>query len=521
MSADITVTQLERWLGDGQELAIFDLREHGEYGEGHLFFAVPLPYSRLELDVSRLAPNRHVRIVVYDDGVSGVAAAALNRLKALGYHQVFLLSGGTQAWEKAGYSLFEGVNVPSKTFGEHIEALRHTRSLSAEALQKRINSGEPLLILDGRPFSEYQKMSIPGSLCCPNGELSARFDDLVADDSTPVVVNCAGRTRSIIGAQTLIDLGVKNPVYALENGTQGWMLADYALEHGQSRRYQEEMAVTPERVKRACALAESAGVSWVSPKQVRTWQDEQQTVYLLDVRTEQEFNAGALPGVQHAPGGQLQQATDQYVGVRNARLVLIDSESVRAPVTAYWLRQMGHQAYVLNGGVAVARQATQPLQNPLTTPELAEISAAQLNDRLRASHPVEIWDIRSSQAYKEGHLPGSKWISRAHIIGSDASDVVLISDDPQQAGWYSLELPPASRINLLAGGMAEWRAAGGEVVASPDYPTDAERIDYLFFTHDRHHGNKSAARQYLEWEVGLWQRLHASEKAVFKPLTER
>lgn len=521
MSSEISVTQLERWLGDEQELAIFDVREHGEYGEGHLFFAVALPYSRLELDASRLAPSRYARIVVYDNGVSGVAAAALKRLKALGYQQVFLLAGGTQSWKNAGYSLFEGVNVPCKTFGEHIEALRHTRAISATALQTWINSGEPLLILDGRPFSEYQKMSIPGSICCPKGELSVRIDDLLANDSTPVVVNCAGRTRSIIGAQTLVDLGVKNPIYALENGTQGWMLADYTLEYGQSRCYPETMTITPERVERAYALAELAGVSWVSAEQVRWWQQQQYSVYLLDVCTEKEFNASALPGVQHAPGGQLQQATDQYIGVRNARLVLIDSENVRAPVTAYWLRQMGYQAYVLNGGINTARQVTPPGQNPRPAPELDVISAVQLYHRLQTSPLPQLWDIRSSQAYKLGHIPGSRWVSRAHIIASNAQDVVFISDDPQQAAWYSLELPSDSRITLLAGGIAEWLAEGGKVESSPDYPTDAERIDYLFFTHDRHHGNKSAARQYLEWEVGLWQRLDASEKAVFKPLTEK
>lgn len=42
---------------------------------------------------------------------------------------------------------------------------------------------------------------------------------------TPIVVNCAGRTRSIIGAQSLINAGLRNPVYALRNGTIGWTLA--------------------------------------------------------------------------------------------------------------------------------------------------------------------------------------------------------------------------------------------------------------------------------------------------------
>jgi rhodanese-related sulfurtransferase len=71
---------------------------------------------------------------------------------------------------------------------------------------------------------------------------------------------------------------------------------------------------------------------------------------LLDVRTPEEFSAGSIPGAAHAPGGQLVQATDQWVAVRNARLVLIDGEGVRAPVVASWLKQLGCDVYVLEGG---------------------------------------------------------------------------------------------------------------------------------------------------------------------------
>ncbi|MDF7660862.1 rhodanese-like domain-containing protein [Erwiniaceae bacterium L1_54_6] len=514
MSAEINVAQLENWLVDGQELAIFDVREHGEYGQGHLFFAVPLPYSRLELDIPRLAPSYRARMVVYDDGDSRVAAAAVRRLTALGYQQVYLLAGGTQAWSAAGYTLFEGVNLPSKTFGEHVEAIRHTPSLSASELHQRIYRQEPLLIVDGRPFSEYQKMSIPGSVCCPNGELSARIDGLLADQNTPIVVNCAGRTRSIIGAQTLIDLGISNPVYALENGTQGWMLADYPLEHGQHRRYPDDSAINTEREHAACKLAEKAGASWVSPEQVKSWQSQQDSVYLLDVRTETEFLAATLPGAQHAPGGQLQQATDQYVGVRNARLVLLDTENVRAPVTAYWLRQMGHQAYILQGGIeaGLRENIRSDLSQPLA-PVLPHISVSQLR-AWQTSRSILIWDIRSSQDYRNGHIPGSVWVNRCHIIDADVSDVVIVSDDPQQAGWL---VPDGQPLGWLVGGVAAWLDAGGEVDVTPGSPTDAERIDYLFFTHDRHQGNKAAARQYLAWEQGLWPRLHPSEKKALNP----
>ncbi|TGS57594.1 hypothetical protein EN826_032655, partial [Mesorhizobium sp. M1D.F.Ca.ET.183.01.1.1] len=76
---------------------------------------------------------------------------------------------------------------------------------------------------------------IPGSICLPNGELAYRADSVIPDPEIPIVIHCAGRTRSIIGAQILRDLGFHNPIFALENGTQGWTLAGFELERGSDR----------------------------------------------------------------------------------------------------------------------------------------------------------------------------------------------------------------------------------------------------------------------------------------------
>jgi len=220
-----TPTQLKAMLRDRAEIALLDVREAGQFGESHLLFATPLPYSRLERDAGALVPGKSTRVVVCDDGVLGVAGRAAKRLRALGYTDVSVLDGGTRAWAAAGYMLFAGVNVPSKTFGELVEHACHTPRVTVQELARMQAAGEDLVILDGRPFAEYQKMSIPGGICCPNAELPYRVSSIVRDSKTRIVVNCAGRTRSIIGAQTLINFGVPNPVVALENGTQGWVLA--------------------------------------------------------------------------------------------------------------------------------------------------------------------------------------------------------------------------------------------------------------------------------------------------------
>ena len=511
MSQTITPSQLQQWLFDGQEIAVFDVREHGQYGEAHLFHGVNLPYSRLELEVRRLAPNPQVRLVIYDQDGGEVAARAAARLHALGYSRVQLLEGGAQGWQAAGLQLFAGVHVPSKAFGELVEEASHTPHVTAQQLAEWQARGEPLVVLDGRPFEEYRKMTIPGSICCPNGELGYRVHDLVPDESTPIVVNCAGRTRSIIGAQTLINLGLKNPIYALENGTQGWYLEDFQLEHGSTRRYAEQVSgdLTRQRLA-ARQLAERAGVVDVSADQVRGWADDaQRSLFLCDVRTAQEFAVGSLPGSQHTPGGQLIQSTDLYIGVRQARVVLVDSDGVRAPIVASWLRQLGHEAYVLSGGIhsGLALPVLQPVAyEPLPLISVQALALA-LND-------VNLIDLRPSMVYRKGHIAGSQWSIRS-LLKTDHRPLVLVADDPAVAAFAAEGLS----ARLLDGGFAAWAAAGLPVNEGPQTLPDAQCIDFLFFTHDRHSGNKDAARQYLAWEIGLLAQMSDAEIASLKPLT--
>jgi cystathionine beta-lyase len=520
MSQTLTPQQLQQWLFDGQEIALFDVREHGQYGEAHLFFGVNLPYSRLELEARRLAPNRQVRLVLHDQDGAGLAARAAQRLQALGYANVHILEGGADGWQAAGYQLFAGVHVPSKAFGEQVEAVRHTPHVSARQLAQWQAQGEPLVILDGRPLEEYRKMTIPGSVCCPNGELGYRVHDLVPDEQTPIVVNCAGRTRSIIGAQTLIDLGLKNPIYALENGTQGWDLEDLQLEHGSERRYADQVSSStlPGQRLAATRLAERAGVPTVEVAQVEQWAaDTGRSLFLCDVRTAEEFAAGTLPGAQHTPGGQLIQSTDLYVGVRQARVVLFDNDGVRAPIIASWLRQLGHEAFVLSGGLSSGLAL--PVPAIVTPEELPLISVRALADALK-DDAVTLIDLRSSRAYRKGHIAGARWSIRpllARAVAGEQRPLVLVADDPRLAALAALELPHAE-VRLLDGGPDAWRSAGLALQEGAATLPDAQCIDFLFFTHDRHAGNKDAARQYLAWEIGLLAQMNDEEIASLKPL---
>lgn len=518
--ADIDSHTLKGWLHDGGEIALLDVREHGQYGESHLFYAAPVPFSRLEADIARLAPRRDVRVVVYDEGGDdNVATRAATALRALGYTRVYRLAGGIAQWQRDGYAAFAGVNVPSKTFGELAEEVFHTPRISAAELAERQRRGDDLIVLDGRPYSEYQKMSIPGGVCCPNGELALRAHTLARDPNTTIVINCAGRTRSIIGAQTLINLGVPNPVYALENGTQGWYLADFKLDHGASRRYDDAVAPAdlPDLAQRSAGLARRHGVPEVDAAQVRAWlNDASRSTFLCDVRSAEEFARGSLPGAQHTPGGQLVQATDQYLAVRGARIVVFDGEGVRAPVVASWLRQMGWDASVLREGVAADLQAPAA---PVAEPALTVLDDAALAAAL--AQGAQLLDIRSSMRYRAQHIDGARWSVRprfADLALDPARPLVLLAEERAVAAWAAADLRALGVRDVQAnlGTPAGWSAAGLALVSTPAEPADADCIDYLFFVHDRHDGNKAAARQYLAWETNLVKQIDARERAAYR-----
>lgn len=521
MSEYIDAPALKTWLSGAQEIAFLDVRELGQYGLGHPFFAIPLAYSRFELRLPALVPNPSARIALYDDG-AGVAEKAAARAEAMGYNNIHVLEGGAPAWDEAGYTLYAGVNVPSKTFGELVEHDLGTPRIPAEELKAMQDASEDFVLVDGRPFAEYTRFNIPGGVCCPNGELSLRIKQLAPDPKTKIVVNCAGRTRSIIGAQTLIDLGVPNEVVALENGTQGWLLSGLKLEYGASRLYPDlpddaGMSVSRERVRE---VAEARGAQYVDAGQLGSWLGESdRTTYVFDVRTEEEFNADGAAGSVHAPGGQLVQATDQWVGVRYARLVVADSDGLRAGMVASWLRQLGHEAYVFESGVAGLAGISLP--KSASGPEFAALKSISAADAkaLTDNGSAQLVDIRGSMTYRAGHIGGAVWSIRPRITAAAQGNVpvLLVADCPGVAALAATELREAG-VDVpghLSGDVTDWKAAGFEIVETPNMPADADCIDYLFLTPERNQGNLDDARAYLAWEVGLLDQLDEQERGVF------
>jgi rhodanese-related sulfurtransferase len=331
-----------------EEIALLDLRHEAAYATGHPLFAANMAADRIELEAATRLPRKDAPVVLYDSG-EGLVRIAADRLAALGYNNLRELDGGLEAWKRAGYEVFSDVNSYAKAFGELVESRRHTPSLPAEEVAALIANGANIRILDVRRPDEYATMNIPGSISVPGAELVLRAGRVAPDPASTIIVNCAGRTRSIIGTQSLINAGVANRVVALRNGTIGWTLASQKLEHGADRH--GDIGLFEGAQARAREVAYRAGVRHLGFQEAHALEKEAaRTLYRFDVRTSDEYAKGHLRGFHHYPGGQLVQEIDMAAPVRGARILLTDNMGVRADMTASWLAQMGWETYVLEDG---------------------------------------------------------------------------------------------------------------------------------------------------------------------------
>jgi rhodanese-related sulfurtransferase len=362
----VTPLHIRRALLLREEIALLDLRHEAAFATGHPLFAANMAPDRIELEAEIRLPRKDVPIVVYDAG-EGLVAQAAERLAALGYTDVRQLGGGLQAWQSAGYELFQDVNSYAKAFGELVEQRKHTPSLPADEVAALIASNSNIAILDVRRPDEYATMNIPGSVSVPGAELVLRAGRVAPDPETTIIVNCAGRTRSIIGTQSLINAGVANKVMALRNGTIGWTLAERQLEHGADR--QGGIGLFEGAKGNARDVAYRAGVRQLGIEDATALQAQtHRTLYRFDVRASEDYAAGHLPGFRHYPGGQLVQEIDMAAPVRGARILLTDDRGVRADMTASWLAQMGWETYVLEGGYDGAQEVGPPEVLPKPDP---------------------------------------------------------------------------------------------------------------------------------------------------------
>jgi len=527
----VSATALKTMEADGKEIAIVDPREEGIFGEAHLLYAVNMPLSKLELNIFRMIPRLATRIVLTDGG-EGMSERAAVKLKEFGYSNVAILDGGYPAWKEAGYEIFSGMSVEGKAFGEWITLHYQTPTMTPEQVQQRIANGEKVLILDSRPANEYVNMNIPGSINVPVSELVFRFFQLGVSPDTLIVVNCAGRTRSLIGAQSLINAGVPNKVAAMRGGTMAWQMAGFPLEYGSTRHAPEPWGANLQRaVQTAQSVADRFGVKTIDAKQLEAFKaDGERSLYIIDLRTPDEYRAGHRPDSTYGWGVQLVQGMDKYAATRNARVVLIDNYMVRALMTASWMVQADWpETYVLADpfeGISLNTGDYKPRVPGSEHVKLPHIEAAELDAQLQAKKATLI-DVADSLSYKKGHIPGAWFAIRSRLDEAlrtipQSSSFVVTGDNPSLVALTGRDLAAISgkQVSILTGGNAAWSKAN--LPLTPGLDKLATKTDDIFLQpflwgqfEPMSPEFKQAANAYFEWELQLPSRLERAQETNF------
>ena len=533
MGKTVPAADLRSLLDTQATCALIDVREAGEYNDAHIPGACLVPRRQLEFRMPRLVPYKGTHVIICDDDGrrAPLAAATLERM---GFTNVGVLDGGINRWTTAGFPTEWGVNVPSKDFGEKIQVVHHIAEMHPEELHARQRRGEKIILLDSRTPEEHRRATIPGSRSAPNGEVAMHIADLVPDPEATVVVHCAGRTRSIVGARLLQRMGFPK-VFDLRNGTMGWTMAGLELETGSTRL--ELPAVSAAGLAKAEAFAARVATEdGVRSLSIHDLQDlwgraDRENVYLIDVRTTDEYARGHIPGFQWFPGGQAVQRADDLVAVRNGHVVFACDGRVRATVAASWYRQMGFpNVHVVDGGTSAWVASGQPLakgESPggprgydegivgslpagyeAARAQVESISAPALADRCKKPDPPTVIFVDTSREFSSGHVPGARWVPRgwlelaiADVAPSKDSTLVVTCANGHSAvlAGATLKALGYRRVSALAEGMPAWLRAklpveqGLSGVMNP--PNDV-----LTMGTDR---TWAEAIQYLRWEEEL------------------
>lgn len=519
MPSKISPETLESLLDGTSPFALIDVREAGEYNSSHIPGASFIPRRQLEFQLPHAVPFTGTPVVFCDDDGRRAQLAAATAA-GMGYRHVSVLDGGTNRWVTDGFSTEWGSNVPSKDFGEKVEVVHGVPEVEAKDLAERIARGEKFVILDSRTPEEFQRFCIPGGRSVPGGELALRITDIVkkADRDATIIVNCAGRTRSIIGARVLQRMGIPN-VYGLKNGTAGWLLAGHQLETGATRVHLDPPS--PEAVAAAEAyaakLAAEDGVRYLDVPALQAMMDRrsQESVYLIDVRTSEEYAAGHIPGFRWFPGGQAVQRSDDAAVVKNCPVVFACDGKARATLIASWYRQMGFRdVYAVDGGTAAWAASGRALEKGMPEELPAGHEAARAKVKLispsdvKASPPAAVIFVDTSQEFARGHVPGARWVPRGwlefwigDIVPSKSTDVVVTCNDGRSSplAGATLRALGYQHVSALDGGMVAWQKAGlplekglSGVMAPP--------ADVLPMGPDR---NFADMQNYLRWEEAL------------------
>ncbi len=514
----LTIDQLVAALASERPPVLLDVRDLVESERGHVPGAAILPRRRIEFRIEALVRDRGTPLVVADSGEEiepGVrdprALLAAGTLAALGYRDVAALDGGLAGWRREGLPVDSGTQVSSKAFGRRIGDLERVPMVDVDTLRRWQQDGRRVALCDVRSAREHTEGCVPGAVSLPGFEVVSHALDMTAE-SDVIVLYSSARTRSLMVTRTLIDLGLSD-VVALDGGALAWRLAGLELETGSRRR-----RVNPSTPGRQFAELGAARLA----KHCGVGQLEAADLAALLYAREGNFSAFDLRNlghhvVAHVPRSvsvvceQLVVRHEELVAARDAPVVLIDDNNVRAPLTAVWLRRIGlPDVRLLAGGLQAWTRSGRPActvaEMPLGWREASTgatgLGVGDVSRWLAAYSPAHVLHVDTSASYRRAHLPGAVWLPRgwletriAALAPMLATPLLLTCADGAQAAYAAATLRQRgyAHVAWLQGGTRIWGASGRALETSTLPPQEDELLPPV-------RRDEQAMRDYLEWE---------------------
>jgi rhodanese-related sulfurtransferase len=312
-----------------------------------------------------------------------------------------------------------------------------------------------------------------------------------------------------------------------------WQTSGFELEHG-SKRYASEPSREHlhQALEAAQKVADRYGVKTIDAQTLAKFKAEKdRTVYVIDLRTPEEYRAGHRPDSSYGWGVQLVQGMDKYAATRYARIVLVDNYLVRGLMTASWLVQADWpETYVLAEpfrGVELTTGDYRPAILGLTKQAPLAVDAAKLSEMVKMSTATVV-DVADSSSYVRGHIPGAWFVIRARLEESvermpPSQSFVVTGNEPSMAALAAQDLAKLTgkSVTVLAGGNAVWRKAGLPMKAGMErLGTQVDDIfvqPFLWGQLDPTSPEfRKAANDYLAWELQLPAQLERAKETDFK-----
>jgi rhodanese-related sulfurtransferase len=490
----------------GDPFAFIDTRERRDYVDGHWFGSTNIPLSVLTARIQHLVPDRDFPVYLLDwqgpassDATSYASDAAKHCLARLGYSNVTIIQ--TARPQRYGDGFVRGEYVWSKAFGE---VVAHTADLPEVTPAEYIANYKDAVLFDVRPTAEYRAFTLPGSHSLPNSLLLANAA-AVRGTSSMVLLHCAGRTRSIIGACTLKAAGYDGPYAIFKGGTQAWQLDGHEREYNADRIF----ATNSE----ASGVVEAFLNRWQIPchhiadKNLAPFIAAHRGALLFDVSNDAATGQRLNHDIVKISGTNLIQQTDRSIARYHVPVVLFDHGSgSRAAFAAYWLRCMGFDVQVVyrESALGVMTNPHEPV--PIDAGAGGGQTSADMRldaDQLLACHgqAVKLFDFRPSGSYRQGHLAASEWQNISTILTlKPASEPLVIICETIDDGMGIADLLAGKGWHIK--GIFCWDDTGFETSTLARGGAEMPIDESALFA-GRHHGVLQDARDYLAWEEDL------------------